>query len=63
MKKCRVNIKINIPDSFEVGDCKNCPLHTTIEWETSYQVYETHTKCNIGYTSMTCPLEIIKDDN
>ena len=60
MKKVRLDIKINVPDSFQQGDCKKCPLHTTTEWETSYQVYETTTKCNIGYTAMTCPLEEVK---
>jgi len=57
MKKMKVNFKISVPDDFKPGDCKHCPLHSTTEWESSYQCYETTIKCYIGFSSSVCPLE------
>lgn len=56
MKKMILNVKINVPDNFECGDCKNCPLSATSTYE-SYGYIDEKYICKIGYNKTTCPLE------
>ena len=56
MKKMILNVKINVPDNFVYGDCKNCPLSSTSTYESYGHIDEKYI-CKIGYNKTTCPLE------
>ncbi len=58
MKKARLDIIINVPDDFQCGDCKNCPLRS--EGYTYYDLYETRTEisCKLGFNKIICPITI-----
>ena len=59
MKKVRLEIKLNVNDSFKIGDCKNCPLATIKEKEVFFNIFESECFCSIGYSPKSCPLEEI----
>lgn len=57
MKKAILNVKLNVPNDFECGNCKRCPLSSLSYYDDFY----THTEeyvCKIGYNETTCPLEL-----
>ena len=56
MKKITLNIKINVPNDFECGDCKRCPLVSKSSIDYPGCVYEKY-NCKIGFNKITCPLE------
>jgi len=56
MKKMVLNVKINVPDNFECGDCENCPLSAISTYE-SYSYIDEKYICKIGYNKPICPLE------
>ena len=58
MKKVRLDIKLNVPDDFECGDCKKCPLRNE-EYEEYYPgTGHTTISCTIGFNEGTCPIEV-----
>ena len=56
MKKMTLNIKINVPDDFECGNCKKCPLSAKSGVDYPGYVDEKYI-CKIGYDKVVCPLE------
>lgn len=56
MKKVTLNIKINVPNDFECGDCKRCPLVSKSSIDYPGGVYDEY-NCKIGFSKITCPLE------
>lgn len=56
MKKVTLNIKINVPNDFECGDCKRCPLVSKSSIEYPGYVHEEYF-CKMGFSKITCPLE------
>ena len=62
MKKAILNIKVNVPDSFKIGECYKCPLNVWRSHETFPGCYQESVECKLGFNTGTCPLEIIKDE-
>lgn len=60
MKKAKVNITFNVCDEFEAGNCSVCPYQTLTYFENHY-ISET-VKCLLGYTNVTCPIELIENE-
>lgn len=58
MKKAKVTITFNVCDDFEAGKCPICPYQTRTYFENHY-ISET-VKCLLGYTNVTCPIEILE---
>ena len=59
--KANINIQINVPTDFESGQCEKCPLACKSYFENHY-VEET-VSCKLGYTSITCPIDVEKEHN
>ena len=57
MKKAIINIKINVPDDFECGDCEKCPLAIESYYDNHY-IAETRISCPLEFNKSTCPLEV-----
>lgn len=60
MKKVRLDIKINVPDSFQPGECNKCPLNVRKGWEPFPGCYQESLECRFGFNQATCPLEEVK---
>jgi hypothetical protein len=60
MKIAHVSFKV--PDSFKVGDCKNCPLHDESYFDNHY--VKTNTFCKLNASSPFCPIimEVMLDE-
>ena len=56
MKKVTLNVKINVPNDFECGDCTRCPLVSKSSTDYHGCVHEEYI-CKIGFSKITCPLE------
>lgn len=56
MKKATLNIKINVPDSFKIGECEKCPLVVKSSSESYPGCYWESFKCKFGFDKTTCPL-------
>ena len=64
MKKAILNIKINVPDDFTIGDCKKCPLNVRSSYESFPGCYCENIECKFGFNKTTCPLEVdVKSDD
>ena len=64
MKKAILNIKINVPDKFEPGNCKDCPFHSgggSYYSQFDACVIRDDYKCKLGFNKGTCPIEISKE--
>ena len=64
MKKIRLDVAFNACDGFGgPGDCENCPLRDVLYVDTRPGCSPIqHINCKIGYTEMTCPVEIKNED-
>ena len=62
MKKAILNIKINVPDDFNIGECDKCPLSVKNrrEWESLPGCYWVDVYCKLGFDEATCPLKVKK---
>jgi len=60
MKKVRLDIKINVPDSFQSGECEKCPLHINRSFENFPGSYTEYIQCLFYFNRATCPLEEVK---
>lgn len=58
MKKVRLDIKLNVPDDFECGDCKKCPLRKEKYREEVPGTGRTTISCKLGFSEGTCPIEV-----
>lgn len=58
MKKARLDIKINVPDSFKIGECDKCPLCVRSSGESFPGCYWEKVDCKLGFNKTTCPLEV-----
>lgn len=58
MKKAILNIKINVPDSFKIGECDKCPLNARSSYESFPGCYYENFECKLGFNEATCPLEV-----
>ena len=58
MKKAILNIKINVPDDFTIGDCKKCPLNARSSYEPLPGYCYEKIECKLGFNKATCPLEV-----
>lgn len=56
MKQAMLVMQINVPNDFETGDCKKCPLSVTSYYSTGPQYIEENRTCKISCTPMTCPI-------
>ena len=56
MKKAFIKMTLNVPDNFQVGDCKNCPLKGESYYDNHY--VQVSTFCNLGLPSNLCPIEM-----
>lgn len=60
--KAKLNVLINVPDDFECGDCKNCPIHQE-NYINSYQCRESKISCPLGFNHISCPIEVVCEMN
>lgn len=62
MKKVTLSVTLNAQDNFETGDCKTCPivLKQYEEIQRCEGIYKY--SCPIGYTTITCPMEVKQND-
>ena len=58
MKKAILNIKINVPDDFNIGNCDKCPLNVKSSCESFPGCYWEKVDCKFGFNEVTCPLEV-----
>ncbi len=58
MKKAILNIKINVPDDFNTGECDKCSLNVKRNEELFPGCYWEDVKCGLGFIKATCPLEV-----
>ena len=61
MKQAIVKFNINVPDDFEIGECKKCPFHSTSTIEYYAGCYEEKSYCNLKHNATTCPIRLSKD--
>ena len=62
MKKSSLSVILNVPDTFECGQCNKCHLATSKYYEPCYGSGEYRYKCVLGYTVATCPLSEVRED-
>ncbi len=60
--KIKLTAILNAPDDFRCGECNKCPIHTESYFST-HQYTETKVNCPLGYTSVSCPIEICESVN
>ena len=63
MKQAIVKFNINVPDDFEIGECKKCPFHSTSTIEHYAGHYEEKSYCNLKHNATTCPIRLSKDND
>lgn len=62
MKKVVLSVRLNANDDFIPGDCKSCPIVLKQYEEKRYGEGTYKYSCPIGYTKITCPMEVTNDD-
>lgn len=58
MKRAKIELKINVPDDFYPGNCKDCPMKTFISGESYPGCYWEKIECKLGFNKTVCPIEM-----
>lgn len=58
--KVRLNVVLNASDDYSCGDCKKCPMHQE-SYLSTHQYEELKVYCPLGFNSISCPIEILKE--
>ena len=58
MKRSKIELKINVPDDFYTGNCKNCPMRSIQSGESFPGCYWEKIECKLGFNKEVCPIEM-----
>lgn len=61
MKTADVSFKMLVPDDFEPGQCKKCPLKLVEGHETANRTWEETVSCRVGLNKIHCPIRMEKE--